>query len=1104
MLKYNEIIEKLTVKQKISLLTDIKSFASPTMNELGVPYVSMTSLSALMTGREGLTPSRLANSWDPQLVKAIVRNSLAKESENGANLIVAPSPKINFDPYCEVLGEDPYLTGALGRAYVEGIREGGAYPCIDGFYLTGREASFLDNNVDNRSLEELFVRPFSTAYGEAEKCSIITSTASLKDSYKTINKDALSYNRYIGSAYLMCKPDTSEEAMEAIKDKKVVISGSATALEMAYEKYLYTVKSIEDESATPEELDKAISDGSAVSEDMINNALDRVLDMAFNISCVKKTDNDISSVDRLKAITDTYVLLKNENNILPIAANKKIAIIGDIAMAKDADGITFADNLVNALERECVGMCKGYDINLVRNTENMNEVKEIAAKSDTVIVFLGFMAQMHSTNSLKLPASQLALLNTLQSYKDKVVCILDSAHTVDVSFDASVSGLMLANVGQGLSAEALSSVLKGNVSPSGKLTVSYYDDADEYFSALKKYKNAGKNKVGLFMGYRYYDSSKLKVKYPFGHGLGYSSISYSGIFVSGNKVSFRIKNTGSYDQTEITQIYVGRSNESGTRPEKELVSFVKTQLKAGEDKTVTVENIDLKVFNSESSKWVTEGGEYTVYVGASVSDIRLKANIKLEGEKSADSGKRSDYLQSDTNIVSEKFTLEAGVNKMKKFWKLKLVGTIVFLAALALVVYAFLMDKIMDPIILGATGALLALAIVLFIVSAVKKKSYKRKVAETEKEYKEQFLSSAEEKEYNSIDELFVAEFDAEENQAEEKKDDNVFWDDNSKYIDLSLTTDTVIEQIGLFLKERGMEIAPVECAKLVSAFASSRLIISGLSDTDELLSSVSEYFGTPYYCESLNNNAEGDLLYRMNDNGVRAPTALVNAIALAKENKEKIYTVVFKNVLAKDIFELLLPYLRYFSNPLRKCKVTVKAPQVSVVLPENLWIAIELAKGESLTDVAQGVLKTATVLNVAYTKCEISEEKNVYKPLGYYQIDYLTQQCRNKFSMKEELWKKIDGLEAYTNTHDTYSIGNKQWLQMEKYLSVLSVIEKEDYVALDIAMSYNLLPEIMAVLKGKIKTGEKDLTEELEQLFGEDKISMCRKMLKSATSSEF
>ena len=133
----------------------------------------------------------------------------------------------------------------------------------------------------------------------------------------------------------------------------------------------------------------------------------------------------------------------------------------------------------------------------------------------------------------------------------------------------------------------------------------------------------------------------------------------------------------------------------------------------------------------------------------------------------------------------------------------------------------------------------------------------------------------------------------------------------------------------------------------------------------------------------------------------------------------------------------------------------------------------------------------------------EAAEDKNVYKSVGYYQLDYLVQQCRNKFAMNEDLWKKIDSLEAYTNSYAPYHIGNKEWLKMEKYLSVLTVFEEDISVALDTALAVNILPVVISLLAGKIKQGDKDLTETMEQLFGEEKIALCRKVIKGNGSAE-
>ena len=127
MLKHSEIIKKLSVKQKISLLTDIRGFASPSVNEMGVPYVSLDNLSTLVAGAEGLTPSRLAQSWDTELVRSL--SSLAVGNSD-SNLFVTPSPKISLDPYKESLSEDTYLSAMMGKAFMQGVIEGGSSPVL--------------------------------------------------------------------------------------------------------------------------------------------------------------------------------------------------------------------------------------------------------------------------------------------------------------------------------------------------------------------------------------------------------------------------------------------------------------------------------------------------------------------------------------------------------------------------------------------------------------------------------------------------------------------------------------------------------------------------------------------------------------------------------------------------------------------------------------------------------------------------------------------------------------------------------------------------------------------------------------------------------------
>ena len=162
----------------------------------------------------------------------------------------------------------------------------------------------------------------------------------------------------------------------------------------------------------------------------------------------------------------------------------------------------------------------------------------------------------------------------------------------------------------------------------------------------------------------------------------------------------------------------------------------------------------------------------------------------------------------------------------------------------------------------------------------------------------------------------------------------------------------------------------------------------------------------------------------------------------------------------------------------------------------------MELADGEALDTAQAGVLKAAAALKLTLSDCEAVEQKDPAVGIGYYQFDHFIQQQKGRFAMSEDLWKKVDALEAYVASLLPYHIGNKQWLQLEKYLSFLALAEEDMAAALDGGMSVNLLPEMTALVKGKVASGERELLVAMEQIFGDDKIPLCTKMLKNRGAS--
>lgn len=178
-------------------------------------------------------------------------------------------------------------------------------------------------------------------------------------------------------------------------------------------------------------------------------------------------------------------------------------------------------------------------------------------------------------------------------------------------------------------------VLTGKVCPGGRLSETYpmmYEDTPSYHYYPGQEKTA-EYREGLYVGYRYYESADIPVQFPFGFGLSYTSFSYADIRADKNKITLSVTNTGDMDGAEVVQIYVGVKDSRIFRPAKELKGFQKVYLKAKETKTVAIELDDkaFRYYNCKTGRWETEAGTYLVMAGASVSDIRLTAEVAVEG-----------------------------------------------------------------------------------------------------------------------------------------------------------------------------------------------------------------------------------------------------------------------------------------------------------------------------------------------------------------------------------------------------------------------------------------------------------------------------------------
>ena len=1126
MLNHNEVIEKLTLKQKFSLLTDIRSLSDPDMTRAGVPHVSMLTLETLMTDLyEGLTPARLANSWDSELIRQVSYQTMMNTNMrmSGAKLLMTPAAKPQLNVYRPALSEDPFLSGMLSFAYAEGVHQAGGGCCMDGFYLTESDVEQMDLRPDMTAIGELLLRPYIIATKDSHYRSILTSDAILKNGYRGINEKLASLHdgsKILGGAARLCNPRNADETLAAILAGKIVVRGSASALESAYEKYHYIMKAIEDEIVTMEDLDEALADGSAISDDALNQAVRRVLDFAHTVTENPEHEIEVSENLRHNAFVASTVLLKNENSLLPLKAKCRVAVIGQSAASP-----MFVETVCQKMGVKVTGRANGYDPNDPAGTADVEGALALAKKADKVLVFLGCNGETNQLalkqREMTLPANQAELLHALSPYKDKIIAVMDCDYAADMSFASDVSALMLAPMGGVDGAAALADLLTGRACPSGKLACTLYENTSEHFSRLRQCKNAEKNKVGLFMGYRHYDSAELDVKFPFGHGLSYTSFQYSKLKVVNNEVIFTVKNTGSMAGSEIVQIYIGKPDSACPRPRKELCGFIRTTLKAGEKCEVRLDISQTLFYRSDSDSWAHEAGEYTVYVGSSVKDIRLTRKVTMAGEAYTPcTTPRSEYLQTQSNILSDGYAVNRKRAKLKKPWQTKLgIVILVILAALSAafgylapnqlqIVLPEFLPNFISNFVSGAireisytvAGILLAIALLTLILYKCKQNRLKKQKAAADAAVKAELMDTADEKEFRSIDELFVAEFDTVIDVDETVTEEKAYVDDTSRYIDLNYTLEEATEDLSHFMQARGMDLTTAEAIRLISAMAASRLSVIDVAgvERDKFYRALSEYFGAPTCVETVQNEyAATHLMFRSNGNGGLTQTELVKLVESAKTNPNVMHVAFLRGIRATQLIELFMPYLKYFSNPLRENRIIVKDPYTVFTLPANLWFMAELAEGEGIEEAQAGILKTAAYLQLNVLSCDAPSEPSSHVGMGYYQFDHFIQRRKNRFVMDEDLWKKIDELETYTASHAAFRIGNKQWLQMEKYLAMLTSLETDVYAALDRALCVNLMPVISSLLKGKIQSGEPDLLETLEKIFGEDKVPLCCKAAK-------
>ncbi|MCR4782237.1 MAG: glycoside hydrolase family 3 C-terminal domain-containing protein [Lachnospiraceae bacterium] len=663
----DELIRNMTLEEKASLCSGADLWHTKKVDRLEIPDIKLSDGPHGMRTQDDKSdnlginesleavcfpPAALsACSFDRELIreegKAIGKEAMAFH----VSTVLGPAVNMKRSPLCgrnfEYYSEDPYLAGEIASAFVEGVQSEGVGTSVKHFAANNQETYRMSNDsiIDERTLREIYLSAFEKTVKQAKPTTLMCS-------YNRINGVYASENRWLLNDVLREEWGFDGLVMSdwnAVNDRPLGVHAGLD-LEMPSSNGVNDreiVEAVESGKLDEKDLDKTVK--------RILTAIYRYQDNKRDVELDLDSDHELSR----KIAESSMVLLKNEDNILPLSPREKILFVGEFFEKPRFQGggsshinshlIVSAEDAMEGKELSYY-YSKGFSSKRDElDEESFEMILSVAENMDKVVVFAGlpesFESEGYDRDHMRLPDSQNDMIDALLSANENVVVVLSNGSPVEMPWNDEVKGVLEGYLGGEASGEAVIKILYGEINPSGKLAETF----PMYLEDNPSYLNFGERKEthyneGVFIGYRYYDKKKMNVLYPFGHGLSYTKFVYSNLNIEKSAkndrdvlytISFDVTNSGYVEGSEVAQVYVGDNTGAAVRPEKELKGFEKITLKPQETKKVTIELFerDFEWYNTEIHDWYAKDGSYTIYVGSSSRDIRLEGEIELELKK---------------------------------------------------------------------------------------------------------------------------------------------------------------------------------------------------------------------------------------------------------------------------------------------------------------------------------------------------------------------------------------------------------------------------------------------------------------------------------------
>lgn len=672
-LKHADIIAQMTLEEKASMCDGLDYWHSQPVERVGIRSISLNDgphgirkkgdpkeNTDVLKGLPAIcfpTASATACSWDTDLIYKMGEALGDECRKEQVSVLLGPGTNIKRSPLCgrnfEYFSEDGVLAGEMAAAFINGVQSKGIGTSLKHYAANNQETRRMTVNavVDERTLRETYLLPFEIAVKKAQPWTIMNSYNRLNGTYAAENKWLLTD---------VLRDDWGYEGVVitdwGAENERVPGLIAGQEIEMPTSSGIGT-KLIVD-AVNNGELDVAVLDAAVDKIIELTKKAEPVLGGSYTY------DSDAHHQLAREIASQCMVLMKNDNNVLPLKKDAKVALIGEMAHTPRYQGAGSSlinpirlDNAYQTMKDMGINLTfsKGYELKKAKAKKAMDlilDAKAAAKNADVAVVFVGLTDEYETEGAdrhhLSIPPMHNVLVEEVLKVNPNTVVVLSGGAAVEMPWADKVPAILNMFLTGQAGGSAVCDILFGDVNPSGKLSETYPlalsdNSSYNYFPGTTV---SVEHRESVYVGYKYYDTAKKQVAFPFGFGLSYTTFEYSDLKVSADNikdtdtvtVSFKVKNTGDVDGAEVAQLYVSDVESTIYRPVKELKGFNKVFLKAGEEKEIEI-TLDKRAFayyNVNIGDWHVESGEFKILVGASSRDIKLETSINVESTVEAE------------------------------------------------------------------------------------------------------------------------------------------------------------------------------------------------------------------------------------------------------------------------------------------------------------------------------------------------------------------------------------------------------------------------------------------------------------------------------------